>query len=513
MKPPRLFISFSSRDVDFVRRLFNSLKSQGAEVWDYSRREEGITPGHDIPEVLRRQIDGSDYFITVVSRNSMDPAVGRFVRLELEHALSCGMLGQGRIIPVVLLDRVPESWRGPHKQLETTLHLDLRSDDARQYDDLIVRICRLIAIPYSPPYLGDLRLPFAKRFQDELREVITSPALYDELAVAADDFARKFAAHQWQEADEAVGYIFVAARYKLPETRLYFPLIARAICQLQMGRFGDAEELLMTAIQHPRKDENSYGALGQLYFRSQRYEEALQAFERALELCPPDERLELQFNILGTRIQLGQIPDGAEVLAGFDRAALDPDELAEVEKMEAIVKYKQGRLNQALTILDRLRSSGRDDPAAAVYAFLCLSESGRRQEALDRLRADARRLDDTILHHYLASFCLSIGEHEEGLRIFREVLCAPGRRTRQFMVEYARALTTLGRSREAGQVCRQVLSREFFRAPATAEDFFYDGFANYLLGHGERARYDYERSAGFCKVYYDELMRQQVAQC
>lgn len=510
MKPPRLFISFSSRDREFVRRLFYSLKSQGADVWDYTRRGDEIGPGKSIPAVLCEQVDASDYYLILVSRNSTDPTIGRFVQLELEHALSRGMLSQGRIIPVVLLDRPPRCWGGPFKQLESTMHLDLVPADERQYDDLIVRICRLVSLPYSPPFLGDLRLPFVQRFRDEMRELITTPALYEELAVAVDEFARRFAAREWVEAEETVGYLLSAARYRLPGTELYFPLIARAVCRLQLGRFGEAEELLTAATRHPRRDENSYGALGQVYFRQRRYEEALRAFETALELCPPDERLELQFDILGTRIQLGQAPKGAEVLAGFDRAKLDPGELAEVEKMEGIVKYKQGKLNEALVVFDRLRASGRDDAAAAVYGFLCLSESGRRAEALERLRADARRLDDTVLYHHLAGFCLGIGRHEEGLGIYREILCSPARRTRQFFVEYARALTTLGHRREAEQACRQVLSSGQFRTPVSAEDFFYDGFANFLLGNRERAQYDYERSGGFCRTHYDELMRQQT---
>ena len=73
------------------------------------------------------------------------------------------------------------------------------------------------------------------------------------------------------------------------------------------------------------------------------------------------------------------------------------------------------------------------------------------------------------------------------------------------MVEYARILNAAGDKRMLRDVCEMVLSRKYFKNPRTNEDFYYDGFANYLLGNHERARYDYERCSGFIEKYYDEL--------
>jgi tetratricopeptide (TPR) repeat protein len=507
---PRVFISFSSADRDFVRRLFYSLRGQGAAVWDYTRRGDEITPGASVPAVLRDHIDASDCFLTVVSKSSTAPDTGSFVRLELEHALARGMLGQGRILPVVLVDRPPADWTGSFARLRTAMYLEVKTADERGYDDLMVRICRFLGIPYSPPFLGDLRLPFAEQFRKEMREVITTPAVYDELAVVVDEFARRFKAREWPEAEETVSYLLLAARNKMPGTELYYPQIARAVCQMQLGRFAEAEELLLVATRHPRHDENSYGALGQSYFRQQRYDEALVAYSKALELCPNDERLELRFDMLGTRIQLDQPIVDKEVLDQFDRKQLDPAELADVEKMDGIVRYKLGAYKEALAVFDRMRKERRDDAAVATYGFLCYVQTGSRPDALKRLRADAERLGDTTVYHYLAFYSLLFGEFEAGLDVYRRFLCVPGRRTRRYMMEYASALAALGQVSESRRVCHDVLSRACFRRPSTAEEFYLDGLANYLLGNRERARYDFERSDGFRKKYYDELKPGQV---
>jgi hypothetical protein len=72
-------------------------------------------------------------------------------------------------------------------------------------------------------------------------------------------------------------------------------------------------------------------------------------------------------------------------------------------------------------------------------------------------------------------------------------------------MEYAQVLNAGGDATNRSTiraVCRQVLDpKNFDGAPASTEDFYYTGFANYMLGHHELARYDYERSGRLFEYY------------
>jgi hypothetical protein len=115
---PKVFISFSSRDRIFARKLFYRLKSQGIDVWDYSPRGEEIPLANPITEYLEKQIDASDYFIAVASASSTDKDIGRFTHHEVTAAIRKGMLSGNRILPVVLSTDPPVRWSGAFEALQ-----------------------------------------------------------------------------------------------------------------------------------------------------------------------------------------------------------------------------------------------------------------------------------------------------------------------------------------------------------------------------------------------------------
>jgi hypothetical protein len=51
--------------------------------------------------------------------------------------------------------------------------------------------------------------------------------------------------------------------------------------------------------------------------------------------------------------------------------------------------------------------------------------------------------------------------------------------------------------------CSRILG-EMFPTPQTFEDFYYDGFANFILRKAERAQHDYERARRFSPHYSQE---------
>ena len=69
---PDLFISYSRKDKDFVRRLDESLKSRGREAWvDW----EDIRPTEDFMQAIYGAIEGVDTFVFVLTPDSVASVV------------------------------------------------------------------------------------------------------------------------------------------------------------------------------------------------------------------------------------------------------------------------------------------------------------------------------------------------------------------------------------------------------------------------------------------------------
>jgi WD40 repeat protein len=91
---PDLFISYSRKDKDFVRRLDESLKSRGREAWvDW----EDIRPTEDFMQAIYGAIEGVDTFVFVLTPDSVASVVcGR----EIAHAAAHNK----RMVPIVARD-------------------------------------------------------------------------------------------------------------------------------------------------------------------------------------------------------------------------------------------------------------------------------------------------------------------------------------------------------------------------------------------------------------------------
>jgi TIR domain len=103
-----VFISYSRRDGEFVRRLTSALQEHGKDVWT---DVEGIRDAEVFPEALRRAIESSDAFAFVISPESVRSS---FCGEEIEHAARL----HKRIVPLVRGavpgEEVPEDARVRH---------------------------------------------------------------------------------------------------------------------------------------------------------------------------------------------------------------------------------------------------------------------------------------------------------------------------------------------------------------------------------------------------------------
>lgn len=117
---PTLFISHSSLDKPFVRRLADALISHKLRVWV---DENEIKAGDNIRRVIDAAMQGSDYFGFVVSENSVK---SDWVRYEVHNALS--RIDETKILPLVI-DNCMNSIPDTMKELKQLKYLDFTSED------------------------------------------------------------------------------------------------------------------------------------------------------------------------------------------------------------------------------------------------------------------------------------------------------------------------------------------------------------------------------------------------
>jgi TIR domain len=84
-----VFVSYSRRDSEFVRRLASSITERGKEIWVDT---EGIADGEVFPEAIKRAIEQSDAFLFVITPVSVASA---YCEHEVEYAREL----QKRIVP------------------------------------------------------------------------------------------------------------------------------------------------------------------------------------------------------------------------------------------------------------------------------------------------------------------------------------------------------------------------------------------------------------------------------
>jgi hypothetical protein len=100
---PDLFISYSRKDADFVRRLSNALANAQREAWVDWR---DIPPTAEWLEEIRSGIENSDNFLFVISPDSVESPI---CQSELSHAVQLNK----RMIPLLYRDVPSPALTGP----------------------------------------------------------------------------------------------------------------------------------------------------------------------------------------------------------------------------------------------------------------------------------------------------------------------------------------------------------------------------------------------------------------
>ena len=141
---PRIFISYSRKDIAFVRRLAGDLEKAGYDVWwDLT----DLRGGDDWPRVIPAAIESSQYVIVVLSPNS---AISDWVQKEYTQALGL----RKRIIPLLLKPSpIPFA-------LNTINYVNFADGE---YIDNLNKLLAALEYTGEPPTQPKITLPFLLR--------------------------------------------------------------------------------------------------------------------------------------------------------------------------------------------------------------------------------------------------------------------------------------------------------------------------------------------------------------
>lgn len=513
----RVFISFTDPDSAFVRRLMERLQTQGFEPWNYQSDEGEIRGGQDIGKVCRSQIDCSEVFIPVISRNCFQ---SEWTRLEIDYAFDHPYCGDQlrMIIPIVSHDvfdkQVP--WPGNYARLRQRICrvVDFDSSTSRSsrlsLEEVVMRVCHDVGRPYRPPLPEDPRLPFIRRFEDEViskrpRHDDRAMGIYCGLMRVLMDFGEAFSRGDFVQATRRMRFFCTLCEHDYPHERFYYAYIVVGICEVLSGDLDAAEKTFRLLLDHPQVEESTFGALGLICQRRQDYAGALEFYSQAHQKCADDPAAKIGVAINAVLSGSSYDLDLETLLREAEQLpTVTTEDRVAIQSAKAFTLAGAGRVSAAIVAFEQLVESGTADAATVVHFARLLQSTHQLRAAVQLVERFQHRFDDLAFvqqRAYLLVFDGQLSRAAECLQrlVQREPHC------RQHRMDLARVLKSLNRSERIAAVCQPIFSSGRFPLPQTANDFYLDGMANWLLGNRDRAEYDFTRSGFAENLHYRYL--------
>lgn len=509
--PLRTFVSFSSHDMSLVRRLFERLRAQPLELWDYSSEGEEIPGSEKVIPYLLDRVNGCQLFIPVVSPRSLEST---YTRAEVARALDRNETGSLRIIPLVAASCSTDhsQWPEPYRRLGDIRYYSIDGASRDSIEEAVRRLCLDLGLCYSPPYSGDPRLTFLQRFDDEIEDARTRRqerdiSIFSRLTRVRNEVVRAVNEGEYELARTRMNFFTATLEYEFDGQEFYYPYIVKAVCEISCGLLTLAMETLRPLTTSSLVDANVFGAIGYIRNQQELYAEALAYYEEAVRHDPTDS--DAKHGVLLNAImadRLGAV-DVAATMADLDRVqTLMPEDRTKRKELKAYALTSLGAREEALSVYEELQSSGEATPDTAINYARLLALMRGRPAALDFLQSHlpAYGTNPNYLH-YLASACLGEGRVDEARQHARR-LVALAPENRQYRLDLAQVLWRTGQRVSARRSAERALDLQSFPLPTGAQDFYVCGFANFILGRRERAEYDFERSGYPEKRYYIHIL-------
>jgi len=190
---------------------------------------------------------------------------------------------------------------------------------------------------------------------------------------------------------------------------------------LALSEAGQAEEALKVLAQLPSgelaagKAESLRGAI---LFRAQRYQEARQALEQAVQVAPSD--VGARYELAGTYEKLGMLDEAIAALRV--NLGLKPDDADTLNALGYFLALKNAELEEAEKLV---RKALEQDPENGAYLDSLgwvLFRQGKGDEALALLTKAAEKLADPVVYEHLGDVYRERGQTEEAARWWERAL-------------------------------------------------------------------------------------------
>jgi tetratricopeptide (TPR) repeat protein len=298
--PFRFFVSFSSRDLKFVREIMATLKGQGIDFWDYSDIAESIEVGENIDVRLGKEIDRCTHMVVVISENSLDATIGRFCRFELEYALNRKSAGLPQFIPVLIESHDKLKLESPYDIFEKDFCSEL-DESAESIVKLTVKICQLIQKTYLPPFEAHSNLPFWKLFRTEVEEMAHSNNVHVDIMMILGEFNEFYRRSDMQNALLRIDYFLMTCAIKVQNYHPFYPRIVKAVCETELGMYNEALKSYEMAKAIQPENQDVIGGIGTVYFKTCQYPQAAACFEQIIRNNTNEDVTNARINLIITK--------------------------------------------------------------------------------------------------------------------------------------------------------------------------------------------------------------------
>ncbi len=512
MAGPQVFVSFSSEDMPFVRRLFDRIAAHEVSLWNYQSREQEIAVGAPLERTLQQQIDASQIFVPVVSSSAFR---SKYVLLELTHALNNRNRNRPiSIWPLVseeLIEKPVERWPDGFQPVADVKSQLIQFESTSSLEKAMVAFCKRFEIEYHPPTPDLFRFPFMSRFVREVqrrcpRQREYEIDVYRKLMILLSQFSESVERKDYRLASREIRHFISTCEYEFAEQDFYFPYVAKGVCELLQNQLAEARETFESLRNHPQVDENVFGALGAICQQQGEHDAAVKEYRQALQRDPTDFAAKLGVAV-NSAMNGQRLPFRSDLI--LDEISRHEEELRQAgvnpSGVTAFFLDHSGQTDAAIATLEELVREDAVNTTYVIQLAQLLEKSGRRKKAIELLhRFQNRDAGPQIIHH-LATYYGYEGDEENAIRYF-DKLVKDYPNNRQFHMEAAQVLWQVGKKKKAKTLAAEVISGPRFGLPASAEDFYYDGFANWICGNVNRAEYDFERSGFPVSWHYSALL-------
>jgi tetratricopeptide (TPR) repeat protein len=472
-----VFISYSWKDQPISMRIYYDLINSGARVW---RDQVDGLPGINYEKEMFEQIEASDIFLLLDSQESR---ASYWVPQECVHFRELMKAGTNRKMAICLVrDRakthqMKEMFEGQNQErvFDFSKTEDYPYDNDGSYHDEICKLCEFLGIVYNP--LSEI--PNEKDFVDEIS------------AVNIKDSPRELLRRDFETINYWAGKKSNSIEFRLKaliteaeslNIELITPYLSLAIL---LGEKKDLEGALaiFNRIKNYgifKNDPRIYRGAGSCHFQLGDYDQALDNFQKAIELT------NLPVNYKHKQCIDQVYLNKAETLKKLERG---PEVFATLKELYLIL-LKDNRLYP--TIYLRLSEY--------------FNDAGNKEQQLHWLELAKEKFPaDPTVNFYLAGYYFApetLNKSIDHLQLATKL--------DPFNIQWSSELTAAyllnndkHRLNEEAKKCLSLM-------PVTSDDFYFQGQTHYLLGNKKRALENYELS-GESRDYYAGIWDQILA--